>query len=184
MLNGALAVPALLGSYAAWRAQRELQGNGQLSSSTALAAYLAYAAHAAVVGLAALRSTWTLPVPRRPARLVGALLATLGGGLYGVGTVRLGSIKRMSGRRTDKLVTGGIFRHTRNPQYLGWGLLLLGVSVVGRSGYAVLSTGLYACAVRALVVRLEEPHLQDAFAEPYERYQAETARWLGHRGKR
>lgn len=108
-------------------------------------------------------------------------MAALGAGLYGAGAVNLGSVERMSGRRVDQLVTGGIFRYTRNPQYLGWGLVLLGVSVAGRSVHAVLSTALYAAAVRALVVRVEEPHLQDAFGNRYARYQADVARWLGGR---
>ncbi len=168
----------LIGSYALWRADRELKHNGQASSPTAVIAYVAYATHAAVVGIAAGRSIWTLPLQRGPARLAGLVMGPVGASLYGAGTVKLGSADRISGTRVDKLVTRGIFRYTRNPQYLGWGLLLLGMSVASRSAHALLSTALYGAAVHFLVVQVEERRLGDAFGEPYRRYQAAVARWL------
>ena len=40
-------------------------------------------------------------------------------------------------------MTTGIYRWSRNPQNVGWMMFLLGTSILGRSGLALLLAGLF-----------------------------------------
>ena len=102
-----------------------------------------------------------------------------GSGLYVLGTQQFASFRRMSGLTSDRLITGGIFRWSRNPQHTGWGLLLLGVAVWRRSAVAVGLTALYGIAVHTYLTGMEEPQLVQAFGSAYHHYQRCTARYLG-----
>jgi len=77
-----------------------------------------------------------------------------------------------------KLVVRGLYRHTRNPMYLGVLLVILGWALLFRA----LGLVLYALAVGTcfhLFVRLyEERRLRAEFGSQYEAYQSKVPRWL------
>jgi len=80
--------------------------------------------------------------------------------------------------RTDHLITGGIYRVTRNPMYLGMTMMLVGVAVwLGTVPF-------YAAAVAFFMIMnfafcpYEETKLQAAFDGAYEQYTAQVRRWL------
>lgn len=100
-----------------------------------------------------------------------------------LGLARFGSNARSTGQDDSRLITGGIYRWSRNPQVLGWFLVLLGVSLAGRSGLALLLAGVFAVILHAYTVRLEEPYLERVYGEPFRRYKAETPRYCGIRRK-
>jgi protein-S-isoprenylcysteine O-methyltransferase Ste14 len=76
------------------------------------------------------------------------------------------------------LVVRGLYRHVRNPMYLGVSSILVGEAFVFRSR-ALLE---YAAAIFGLffmfVVFYEEPALQRKFGAAYERYRRDVPRWL------
>lgn len=117
--------------------------------------------------------------PATAAHLIGAFLAGFGTAVAFDGIATFTSFERMSGRETDELVTEGIYRYSRNPQNLGWGMALLGVSVAGRSASALVLVGLFASAVHCYIVWLEEPHLEKLFGEDYREYRTQTPRYVG-----
>ena len=77
-----------------------------------------------------------------------------------------------------RLVVTGLYKYTRNPQYLGVILIALSEAVLfGRTvlfGYAVFLTVGYHLFVRFY----EEPTLRRMFGEDYVRYCALVSRWL------
>ena len=77
------------------------------------------------------------------------------------------------------LITGGVYRYSRNPQNVGWLLLLAGTSLLGGSAAALLLTFLFWLVLHLYLVSAEEPHLTRAFGERYQRYQSTTPRYLG-----
>jgi protein-S-isoprenylcysteine O-methyltransferase Ste14 len=77
-----------------------------------------------------------------------------------------------------ELVVAGLYRHVRNPQYVGVVLILVGEALLSGMvvlyGYAVVMAVGYHLFVRYY----EEPTLGRLFGEPYARYRAAVPRWL------
>jgi len=88
------------------------------------------------------------------------------------GMMKFRSLKSISGLETSKLVTTAMYRWSRNPQYLGWFLILLGISLVGRSGLALLFTTMGIIPFHFYIIRIEEPYLERVFGEEYHLYKA------------
>jgi protein-S-isoprenylcysteine O-methyltransferase Ste14 len=80
---------------------------------------------------------------------------------------------------SSTLVTGGVFRFTRNPMYLGFVLLLAGVALLLGSmppWLVVLAFGVLMD--RAYIVK-EERMLAEAFGAAWLKYRARVGRWIG-----
>lgn len=94
--------------------------------------------------------------------------------LWGVHTLTAHAALGLGG----PLVTGGPYRFSRNPQYVGDIALLLGVAILSDSGRVWL-----ACAGGVLWFALapfaEEPWLRERLGSPYEDYLRSTPRFLG-----
>ncbi len=77
-----------------------------------------------------------------------------------------------------KLVTGGLFRYTRNPMYLGLTVFLTGVWLLLGS----LSPGIFVAAFLVIADRwyiaYEERRLLTVFGADYEKYRSRTPRWI------
>ncbi len=78
----------------------------------------------------------------------------------------------------DSLVTGGLYKYSRNPQYVA--------SIAGYSGLAIASGAwqvwvMAACAtiVYTLMTYAEEPWLRKAYGEHYELYRQSVPRFIG-----
>jgi protein-S-isoprenylcysteine O-methyltransferase Ste14 len=76
------------------------------------------------------------------------------------------------------LVTGGFFRYTRNPMYLGMVLLLLGVSMLLGSLGSVMPVPLFAWVIRRNFILGEERFMEKAFGEEYLAYKRRVRRWI------
>jgi protein-S-isoprenylcysteine O-methyltransferase Ste14 len=80
-----------------------------------------------------------------------------------------------------ELVVAGLYRHVRNPQYVGVVLVVVGEALLtGRVvlfGYAAL----LAIGYHLFVRYYEEPTLGRLFGEPYARYREAVPRWLPRR---
>jgi protein-S-isoprenylcysteine O-methyltransferase Ste14 len=76
------------------------------------------------------------------------------------------------------LVTTGIFGSTRNPIYLGFFILYVGIGIAGRSPWIIALTLPIAVAVRYGVVAREEAYLERRFGDAYRSYKARVRRWL------
>jgi len=77
-----------------------------------------------------------------------------------------------------KLVARGLYRHVRNPMYVGISAILLGEAFFWQSrallGYAAVVFGLFSL----FVLTYEEPALRRTFGEAYERYRQDVPRWI------
>ena len=82
-----------------------------------------------------------------------------------------------------KLVIRGLYRHIRNPMYVGVLCILLGWIVLFKSRSLLnytLGTGL---CLHLLVVFYEEPHLKKLFGISYNDYLTQVGRWLPKIGR-
>ncbi len=76
------------------------------------------------------------------------------------------------------LVTGGFYRFTRNPMYMGMFLLLLGVAFLMGSVGALLPIPVFVLIIRNNFVLGEERFMEAAFGQQYRDYKMRVRRWL------
>lgn len=119
--------------------------------------------------------------PSKPRRI--AALATLGAAVClagsAVGLFRSGgtTLDPHHPERSSTLVTDGVYGLTRNPIYLGLGLVLLAHAVHRGSALALLPVGGYLLWIDRVQIPAEESALASQFAE-YEAYRSRVSRWL------
>lgn len=80
--------------------------------------------------------------------------------------------------KTDSLITGGIYRYTRNPMYLGMIMMMLGTAALVGTIPFYLAAVMYFLIMNQTFCRYEEDKLADAFGDEYESYRAEVRRWV------
>lgn len=78
----------------------------------------------------------------------------------------------------DRLVTAGPFAFSRNPMYLGFVLVLLGIALL--AGYAVgfLAPLIFFLLASFWYIPFEERAAARAFGADYASYRARTRRWI------
>ncbi|MGE3843549.1 MAG: isoprenylcysteine carboxylmethyltransferase family protein [Vicinamibacterales bacterium] len=80
--------------------------------------------------------------------------------------------------RTERLVTDGIYRLTRNPMYLGMVLMLVGLATgVGTLPFFV-AAGAYFTVLDRVFCRYEEAKLLACFGSAYLDYARRVRRWV------
>jgi protein-S-isoprenylcysteine O-methyltransferase Ste14 len=80
--------------------------------------------------------------------------------------------------QSTALVTGGIYRWTRNPMYLGMMSGLIGLAVLLGTLSAFLPIPLFVWQIRRKFVLPEEAFLEGIFGGRYLEYKARVRRWL------
>ena len=80
--------------------------------------------------------------------------------------------------RATTLVTGGVFRFSRNPLYLSLLILLVAYAVRLDSLAVWLGPVLYLLYVTRFQIIPEERVLQERFGESFSTYRSRTRRWL------
>lgn len=174
-----LALLFISGMYLIWKVQADYASRQKLAQSTAAAVWIWYGLHAALTIYATWLSVWPLAFSRLLAAVAGSLLSVAGLVVAAAGILEFRSLQRMSGRATDEPVISGIYRWSRNPQNVGWFLVLLGIAITGRSAGAILLAALLALTLHFYIVYVEEPYLEQIFGAAYRRYRATTSRYLG-----
>ena len=118
-----------------------------------------------------------LPTPW--AHGLGALFVVLGLiGLPAVLAFRRAGTHPQPWRPATALVTTGPYRFTRNPMYIGFTLLYLGISLWVNSLWPVLALPLILVTIQYGVVVREEAYMERRFGEDYIAYRRRVRRWL------
>ena len=76
------------------------------------------------------------------------------------------------------LVSGGVFRLTRNPMYLGLTLLLCGLAVFLAAPWALLGPLAFVLFITRYQIIPEERVMRAKFGAAYEAYAARVRRWI------
>lgn len=79
---------------------------------------------------------------------------------------------------TERLITDGLYRFTRNPMYLGMVLMLGGIAAFFGTLPFYVATGVYFVLIDRWFCEYEEEKLLAAFGEDYEHYKSIVRRWL------
>ena len=109
-----------------------------------------------------------------------AVLVALAGQALRVATVGYAYIIRGGRDRkvyAEELVTRGVFRHARNPLYVGNLLILAGLLLVWNSPVAYAVGGAFFVVGYMAIVAAEEAFLRGKFGTQYDAYCAAVPRW-------
>ncbi len=122
-----------------------------------------------------------------PAAALGAFGTPLGAGLLALGIAGL-IAARFQFRRSESeimtfaeprnLVTGGLFRFSRNPMYLSMLLVLLGVAAMVDLWCALAAPLLFFAAAHFWYIPFEERAAMQVFGDDYLSYRQQVRRWL------
>lgn len=116
------------------------------------------------------------------ARFTGFCLGLLGDLIFLLAVLQMKDSWRAGIPDQDKtkLVTTGIYRFSRNPAFLGFDFMYLGVILMYFNVLTVLFT-IYAAVMLHLQILQEEKYLSTTFGEEYQAYQKQVFRYLGRR---
>jgi len=125
------------------------------------------------------------PMLQLPAgvRVVVALAIASVGGLVALGAgIRFRrantTVNPLKPQAASSLVTTGIYRHTRNPMYLGLLLLVVAWAVLLSSPFALLGPVAFTSYIGRFQIVPEERVLSALFGAEYSAYQSRVRRWL------
>ena len=79
---------------------------------------------------------------------------------------------------SQHVVTSGIYRFTRNPIYLGFLLMVIGLPLNSGLYWGVVMAPFYIFLMNRLVIEHEEAYLEKKFGNTYASYKAQVRRWL------
>jgi protein-S-isoprenylcysteine O-methyltransferase Ste14 len=123
-----------------------------------------------------------LPFPPAPGwiRYLGLAL-TFAGFLLGIGAF----LEFRKARTTldphgssRQVVSSGIYRISRNPIYLGFLLMVIGLPLNSGLYWGIIMAPFYMMAMNGLVIEKEEAYLEKKFKSPYTDYKSRVRRWL------
>ena len=78
-----------------------------------------------------------------------------------------------------RLFTGGVYRISRNPMYLGLLLIYAGIALLRWQLWPLLLIFIPFFVVDRIYIPAEEQKMFEAFGEPYVRYRERVGRWVG-----
>ncbi len=88
------------------------------------------------------------------------------------------TINPLRPERASALVTGGVYRITRNPMYVGMALLLLAWAVYLWAPWPLVGPVAFILYITRFQIRPEERALQRLFGDEFAVYAARVRRWL------
>ncbi len=116
-------------------------------------------------------------------RAVGAVIAVCGVIVFILSVLTMRDSWRAGVSKTDKteLVTTGIYQISRNPAFLGFDLVYIGILWMFFN-WVLLAVSVFAAFMLHLqIVNVEEEFLASSFGEPYVEYKKKVCRYLGRR---
>ncbi len=103
------------------------------------------------------------------------------GFLFGVGAFlefRKARTTLDSHSSVKQLVTTGVYRFTRNPIYLGFLLMVIGLPLNSGFYWGILTAPFFVMTINRLVIEEEEAYLEKKFKAQYTDYKSRVRRWL------
>lgn len=123
-----------------------------------------------------------IEVPNVVLHVVAAMISIAGGCISLAGIIWFRRVKTtvnpLKPKNTSSLVTGGIYRLTRNPMYLGLLFVLLAWAVFLSSAWALVGPGAFVLYIDRFQIAPEERVLATMFGATYSEYKARVRRWL------
>jgi len=126
---------------------------------------------------------WKLPVPIPCPwwmQVLGGLivLAGLTSALSAVSMMRRANTSPDPRKASNALVTDGPYKISRNPIYLGYLMILIGLPLIPGYYWGAILAPVALDAYNRLIIEREEGYLEKRFGQTYLGYKAGVRRWL------
>ena len=114
-------------------------------------------------------------------RISGAVAAVCGVTVFIVSVLTMRDSWRagVSEQERTELVTGGIYQISRNPAFLGFDLVYIGILLMFFNPALLAASAFAILMLHLQIVKVEEPFLVSAFGVPYREYRMQVNRYLG-----
>lgn len=116
-------------------------------------------------------------------RILGMVITSVGVLVFILSVVQMRDNWRAGVQREEKtnLVTTGIYSISRNPAFLGFDLMYIGILFSFFNWYLCFATGFVLVFFHLQIVNVEEDFLTEAFGEEYLRYKKKVFRYIGRK---
>ena len=116
-------------------------------------------------------------------RIAGVTITTLGVTAFIVSVLQMKDNWRAGVQREEKteLVTTGIYSISRNPAFLGFDLMYIGIVITFFNWYLCVATCLVMVLFHLQIVNVEEDFLIEAFGDEYIKYRKKVCRYFGRK---
>lgn len=116
-------------------------------------------------------------------QIIGVVLTALGVGAFIVSVLQMKDNWRAGVQKKDKtnLVTEGIYGFSRNPAFLGFDLMYLGILITFFNVFLWIVTVVAIILFHLQITKVEEVFLREQFKEEYIDYCGKVCRYLGRK---
>ena len=168
----------VLGALCGWIVRRKHQKVGHFTTGIVIIVWCIYILHGVLMLFSIWWSIWPIQGATTILFVSGLILMVLGIFYCTSGMLKFRSFKRMMSMETSMLITSGIYRWCRNPQNVGWGLFIVGIALISKSGFCLCLAALFWIGF-VLYVPDEEKYLEQLYGESYRQYASVSPRFFG-----
>ena len=126
---------------------------------------------------------WYIGTAHIALRIIGCAITAVGVLTFIMSVAQMKDNWRAGVQREDKtnLVTTGIYSISRNPAFLGFDLMYIGILFTFFNWYLCFATSFVLVFFHLQIVNVEEEFLIEAFGEEYVQYKKKVCRYLGRK---
>lgn len=119
-------------------------------------------------------------------RVVGAIIGALGVAAFMCAVITMRDSWRAGVSKTEhtELVTSGIYQISRNPAFLGFDLVYIGIILMFFNWILFAISAFAALMFHLQIVNVEEKFLNETFGDSYQKYAKAVNRYLGRKRKK
>ena len=116
-------------------------------------------------------------------QITGVIVESFGVVVFVISVIEMKDNWRAGVQREDKtnLVTSGIYSISRNPAFLGFDLMYIGILLTFFNWYLLFATVFAVCLFHLQIVNVEEDFLLETFGQEYLNYRKKVCRYLGRK---
>lgn len=118
-----------------------------------------------------------------PVRMLGTCIGIIGVAVFVISVLTMRDSWRAGVSRTDKteLVTGGIYQISRNPAFLGFDLVYIGMLFMFFNWMLFIVSNFAMIMFHLQIVNVEEDFLLESFGDEYLNYKKKVCRYVGRK---
>lgn len=116
-------------------------------------------------------------------KIAGIVITAMGVAAFIISVLQMKDNWRTGVQREDKtnLVMTGIYSISRNPAFLGFDLMYIGILLIFFNWYLCFATVIAVLLFHLQIVNVEEDFLIEAFGNDYLQYKSKVCRYLGRK---